>query len=225
MVTKHTGSSYLLLFCSLFGFPLLDISPYSREKLTLILVSESLWDISRPQASNKQQNTRFTAFLSEEKHRRLWQHIVSRQCDFFLPPLQNSIIGGKKTQWVSPKKIITPWQKRLSCSVAERDRAWDTNVTFFSASYSKAMYLYVNSFAMAFVTPVMMQNLIQTSRNFKKVPDCLAGLELLMASTQPLLLKGSSWFRTVHNLNMFPTQMGFAIYALGDSRLVLSAAF
>lgn len=188
MVTKNTGSASLPLFCSLFRF-------FSRCYFTSfqrkVHFNLAVWVHWASQPSNKRHNKRFTAFLSEEKHRRLRQHVVLRQFDFF-SPLQNRIIGGKKTR-VSPEKIITPWQKRLSlcCSRTGQLHAWDTNVTFFSASYSKAMCLCVNCFALAFVTPVMMQNLIETSRDIRTVPDCLAGFELLMASTKPPLLKGS----------------------------------
>lgn len=140
---------------------------------------------------NKQHNKRFTAFLSEENHRRLWQHVVLHQCDFFSPPAEQHNWRQKDQSEPGEDNHTLTKEIIVFCSRTGQLRAWDTNVTFFSDSYSEAMCLHVNCFALAFVSPVMMQNLIETSRDFRTVPDCLAGSELLMASTKPPLLKGS----------------------------------
>lgn len=136
MVIKNTGSAYLPLFCSLFlFFSHRYFTSFQRKvhfNLTVWVRRASLWDFRRPQLSNKQHNKRFTALLSEEIHRRLWQHVVLHQCDFFTPPWRNSIIGGKRTR-VSLEKIITSWQKRLLCFEAERDScAFGTQMPLFS---------------------------------------------------------------------------------------------
>lgn len=110
---------------------------------------------------------------------------------FFSPPAEQHNWRQKDQSEPGEDNHTLTKEIIVFCSRTGQLRAWDTNVTFFSDSYSEAMCLFVNCFALAFVSPVMMQNLIETSRDFRTVPDCLAGSELLMASTKPPLLKGS----------------------------------
>lgn len=154
MATKHTGSLYLPLVYSLFRLSLIVISPHSREKFTLILVCESAERHCGTSADHNpaiNSKTRGLLHSCQRKNIAGSGSTLSRiNVIFFFSPFaeQHNWMQEDQSEPRADNHTLTK-EMIVFCSRTGQLRAWDTNVTFFSASYCKNMCLYVNCFALA----------------------------------------------------------------------------